>query len=62
MVHLPRLLDQPGGKAFPALMPSPPSAYAQVISRTFASFHVPKSRISAAQRNFCGGFDSRQVH
>ena len=43
-------------------MPSTPFAYAQVISRIFASFHVLKSRISAGQRNFCGEFDSRQLH
>jgi hypothetical protein len=36
-------------------MPSTPLPYPQVVSRTFASFHVPKSRISASQRDFCGG-------
>jgi hypothetical protein len=43
-------------------MPSTPFAYPQVISRTFASFDVPKFRISADQRDFCGRFDSRQLH
>jgi len=31
------------------LMPSTPFAYPQVVSRTFASFHVPKSDLCAAQ-------------
>jgi hypothetical protein len=33
-------------------MPSTPAAYPQVISRAFASFRVPKFRVSAAQGNF----------
>jgi hypothetical protein len=43
-------------------MPSTPLAYPQVISRTFVSFHAPKSGVSAGQRDFWGGFDSRQLH
>jgi hypothetical protein len=36
-------------------MPSTPSAYPQVISRTFVSFHAPKSGVSAGQRDFWAG-------
>ena len=43
-------------------MPSTPFAYSQVVSRTFASFRVVKSRVSAGQRDFSSGFDSRQLH
>jgi hypothetical protein len=43
------------------LTPSTPLAYAQVVSRSFAFFRVPRSDISAAQRDFCAGFDSRQA-
>ena len=43
-------------------MPSTPFAYPQVVSRTFASFRVVKSSVSAGQRDFCAGFDSRQLH
>jgi hypothetical protein len=38
------------------------SAYPQVVSRTFASFHVAKSSVLPAQRDFWDGFDSRQLH
>jgi hypothetical protein len=41
-------------------MPSTPFAYSQVVSRNFASFHVPESGISPGQSDFCDGFDSRQ--
>lgn len=34
----------------PVLMPSTPFAYSQVGSRTFASFHVPKSGVYAGQQ------------
>jgi hypothetical protein len=44
------------------LTPSTPFAYPQVASRTFASFRVVHSGISAGQRDFCNGFDSRQLH
>jgi hypothetical protein len=44
------------------LTPSTPPAYPQVISRTFASFRALKLSVSAAQRDFCSGFDSRQLH
>src|SRR5271156_3511866 len=43
-------------------MPSTPLAYAQVVSRTFASFRVARSSVSAGQRDFCAGFDSQQLH
>ena len=45
-----------------ALMSSTPFAYSQVISRTFASFRVVNSSVSAGQRDCCSGFDSRQLH
>jgi hypothetical protein len=38
------------------------AAYPQVIWRTFTSFRVVKFGVSAAQRNFCSEFDSRQLH
>jgi hypothetical protein len=44
------------------LMPSTPFAYPQVISRRFAYCRVVKMRISADQRHFRDGFDSRQLH
>ena len=37
-------------------------AYRQVTSRTFALFRVAKSSVCAVQRDFCSGFDSRQLH
>jgi hypothetical protein len=40
------------GLGLKVLMPSTPAAYPQVISRAFASFRVPKFRVSAAQGNF----------
>jgi hypothetical protein len=43
-------------------MPSTPFAYPQVISRRFAYSRVVKMRISADQRHFRDGFDSRQLH
>jgi hypothetical protein len=42
-------------------MSSTPFAYPQVISRRFASFRVVDFSISAFQRDFWGGFDSRQL-
>jgi hypothetical protein len=50
------------GLGLKVLMPSTPAAYPQVISRAFASFRVPKFRVSPAQGNFWDGFDSRQLH
>jgi len=44
------------------LTPSTSFLYPQVISRTFASFRVLKSSISAGQLHFSTGFDSRQLH
>jgi len=44
------------------LMSSTPFAYPQVVSRTFASFRVAIFSVSAAQRDFWRGFDSRQLH
>ena len=38
------------------------SMHPHVISRTFACFHVVQSRVSAGQRDFCSGFDSRRLH
>ena len=43
-------------------MPSTPSAYPQVISRTFALFREARTSVSAAQIDFLDGFDSRQLH
>jgi hypothetical protein len=43
-------------------MPSTPFPSPQVVSRTFASFRVVNIRVSAGQRDFCTGFDSRQLH
>jgi hypothetical protein len=43
-------------------MPSTPSAYPQVVSRSFASFRVADSAVSAVQHDFCAWFDSRQLH
>src|SRR5277367_3968455 len=43
-------------------MPSTPAAYPQVVSRTFASFRVPKFGVLAGHGHFCAGFDSRQLH
>src|SRR5260370_10517526 len=43
-------------------MPSTLFAYPQVVSRTFASFRVLNVGVSAGQRDFGGGFDSRQLH
>jgi hypothetical protein len=51
-----------GVSVLDVLMPSIPAAYRQVVSRTFASFRVPKSGIFPAQDDFWGGFDSRQLH
>jgi hypothetical protein len=36
--------------------------YQQVASRPLASFRVIKSSVSAGQRTFWSGFDSRQLH
>jgi hypothetical protein len=44
------------------LMPSTPFPSPQVVSRTFASFRVVNIRVSAGQRDFCTGFDSRRLH
>ena len=44
------------------LMASTPSAYPQVVLRTFASFRVVKPSVSAAQPVLCAWFDSRQLH
>jgi hypothetical protein len=44
------------------MTPSTPFAYPQVVPRTFTSFRVLKSSISAGQLHFCTGFDSRQLH
>lgn len=44
-----------------ALMPSIPFAFLQVVSSTFASFRVVQSNVSAAQADFCSGFNSRQL-
>ena len=44
------------------LMPSTRFAYPQVVWRTFASFRVVNSDVSSVQRDFCSGFDSRQLH
>jgi hypothetical protein len=41
---------------------STPVAYPQVVSRTFGSFRVATSDVSARQRQICSGFDSRQLH
>jgi hypothetical protein len=43
-------------------MPSTPSTYPQVVSRTFAFFRVVDSAVSAVQHDFCAWFDSRQLH
>jgi hypothetical protein len=43
-------------------MASTPSAYPQVVSRTFASFRVVNSAVIPAQGDFCAWFDSRQLH
>jgi hypothetical protein len=50
------------GRRANVLMPSTRSAYPQVVSRSFASFHVADSTISAAQLALCAWFDSRQLH
>ena len=42
--------------------PSTRFAYSQVFSRAFASFRVVRFDVSAGQRHFCSGFDSRQLH
>jgi len=44
------------------LTPSTPFAYPQVVSRRFAYFRVVRFDVSAGQRHFCSGFDSRQLH
>jgi hypothetical protein len=44
------------------LMSSTPSAYPQVGWRRLASFRIMKFSIYAGQRDFCDGFDSRQLH
>ena len=44
------------------LMSSTPSAYPHVVSRLFAYFRVVRISISAGRRDFCSGFDSRQLH
>ena len=44
------------------MMPSTPFAYSDVISRLFACFRVVGFDIFAVQRDFCDGFDSRQLH
>jgi hypothetical protein len=43
-------------------MPSTPGAFPQVVSRSFASFRAINFDVSAAQRMFRDGFDSRQLH
>ena len=50
------------GTSQTVLMPSTPFASPQVISRCFTLFRVVKFSVSAAQSDFCGGFDSRQLH
>ncbi len=45
-----------------SLTTSTPFAECQVLSRTFPSFLVCKGCISPVQRDFCAGFDSRQLH
>jgi hypothetical protein len=47
---------------FDVLMSSTPLAYPQVVSRIFASFRVANIGIPAGERDFCSGFDSRQLH
>jgi hypothetical protein len=49
-----------GGRS--VLMPSTPSAFQQVTSRTLTSSRVRNLPICAGQTNFCAGFDSRQLH
>jgi hypothetical protein len=44
------------------LMSSTAFAYPQVVSRRFTYFRVARSDVSAGQRDFCSGFDSRQLH
>jgi hypothetical protein len=52
--------DDDWGRA--VLMPSTPFACSHVVSRRFAYFRVVDFDISAGQRDFCDGFDSRQLH
>jgi hypothetical protein len=50
------------GRGLALLMPSTPFTQSHVISRRFAYFRVVNFDISAVQRDFCDGFDSRQLH
>ncbi len=43
-------------------MPSTPSAYPQVVPRSFACFRVLGFHVSTAQAALWAGFDSRQLH
>ncbi len=43
------------------LMPSTPMAYPPVISRHLTSFRVVRFSAFAGQRDFCSGFDPRQL-
>jgi hypothetical protein len=47
---------------FEMLMRSTPLAYPRVLSRRLALFCVVRFCVSAAQRDFCAWFDSRQLH
>jgi hypothetical protein len=51
--------ELPRGFVGMVLTPSTPFAYSQVLSRTFASFRVLKSSVSAGHLRFRIGFDSR---